>query len=166
MRFRDYFFGVPVKLRSRLEPIDVAQRINEAAGSILLPWTEGVAGGVRFGLVRLRFQRSIFEFNMKPVLAGRVQSNGPGSLLLLSYRAPFAAHIFLLIWYGVLSLIFLAALAPSRGESPGFHGALISLILFAVPIATVYGGTRRSDEDLTDLLEFLAEKAEARTMPL
>lgn len=166
MRLWDYFVGEPFRLRSPLAVRTVAKRINEAASSPLWPFTAGVAGGVWSGHIRLRYRSSIFEYNAKPVLSGRLEDAPSGSSLELRYRAPIWVYGFYVIWYFFLALVAAALLA--NGWAPGVPGGdkamaiAIFLMLLVAPVGLHAVGTRRSEEELADLLDFLAEHAEAK----
>jgi hypothetical protein len=166
MRLRDYFVGKSFCLQSPLSPRTVAERINAAAGSTLWPFNDGVVGGVRLGSVRLRFRSSFAEYNAKPVLAGRLREGRSGSVLSLRYRAPYAAHLFDIVWYGGLALL---ALGLVFGEvNPDLTWGDWALLcagyvaFLVAPVVLHYFGTRNSDAELTYLLDFLAEHAEAK----
>lgn len=166
MRLRDYFVGIPVRLHSQLSPRIVAERINAAAGSTLWPFTTGVVGGVWLGSVRLRFRSSFAEYNAKPVLAGRLREGRSGSVLALRYRAPCWVYVFDVFWYSVLSLVALMPLFAQMNldltgaDFAALYGILAAMAVF--PFVLHYFGTRNSDDELTYLLEFLAEHADAR----
>ena len=165
MRLRDYFLGIPVRLRSPLSAQTVANRVNSSAASPFWPFTDGVAGRIWLGHIRLRFRDSFFEYNAKPVLVGRLEDASSGSILTLRYRAPAWAYVFDLFWYSFLGLSLLTLLfADMNPALAASDHAFVSagFALFAVfPLGLHYYGTRRSDEELTYLLDFLAEQAGA-----
>ena len=167
MHLTDYFAGKCLRLHSPTSARIVAERVNEAAGSALWPFTMGVVGGVWSGHVRLRFRSSLFEYNAKPVLAGRLKEAPRGSSLDLRYRAPAWVYAFDLFWYSSLGLVVLIMLGQVGERNPDLNGrdltivsaGLVVLLLF--PIVLHYFGTRNSDEELSYLLDFLAEHADA-----
>jgi hypothetical protein len=165
MRLKDYFAGERFRLRSSLSARTVAERINEAAGSALWPFTTGIVGGVWAGHVRLRYRSSIFEYNAKPVLSGRLQDAPTGSSLDLRYRAPVWVYAFYVVWY--LFLAFVAVGLLANGWAPEVTGSdkAMAVAIFAVLLVAPVGlhafGTRRSDEELADLMDFLAQHAQA-----
>lgn len=131
---------------------------------MLWPLSSGVVGGVWFGNVRLRYRRSPFEYNAKPVLTGRLRDSVSGSRLELRYRAPLLVYVFYIAWYLILTL-FVAALignglAPEITANKATAVGTIGLLLVG-PIALHAVGTRRSDEELDDLLDFISEHIEA-----
>jgi hypothetical protein len=132
---------------------------------MLWPFAMGVVGIVGFGYIRLQYRRSPFEYNAKPVLSGRITDSASGSNLELRYRAPLWAVALYLVWYSVLALV--AAVLIENGwpqELPAAAKAMavstIGLMLIG-PIGLHAVGTRRSDEDLTELINFLSHCAEA-----
>lgn len=167
MRLADYFFGVRRQLQSPASARIVADRINEAASSSLWPFTTGVVGGVWSGHLRLRFRTSFLEFNAKPVLTGRLRETPSGSCLDLNYRAPAWVYAFYLAWYlslGSVILLMLGAIGVRNTDLQG--GELASvwaglILLLIAPLMFHYLGTRRSDDDLERLLDFLAQQADA-----
>lgn len=171
MRLRDYFAGQEVNLRSPLPAAIVAERINEAASRSFLgigpfsPFRIGVIGRIWQGHVRLRYRRSLMEYNTKPILAGRLSDAGAGSELRLRYRAPLGGYLFFLLWYPVMALfgivISLGEFAPgitSVGKAMFIAWMLAFLFL---PLVFHVIGTRRSEEELAEMIEFLGEHAEA-----
>jgi len=157
VRLTDYFAGERLRLCSPLSARAVAERINEAAGSLLWPFATGVVGGVWSGNIRLRYRSSLFEYNAKPVLSGRVREAASGSSLDLRYRAPLWVYGFYLVWY-----LFLALFAGLIGH--GWDGATVGIfsILLVAPLGLHAVGSRRSEEELADLLDFLSQHAEAK----
>ena len=169
MRLRDYFIGQPVRLTSPHSPRMVADRINEAAGSRFWPFhTDAVVGGVWLGILRLRYVNSPFEYNAKPVLVGALRQDRSGSILKLRYRAPAWVYFFDLIWFGALSMVILMLLGLVGQRNPDLTGGdllfswTVLLVLLVTPLALHYFGTRKSDEELGYLLEFLKECVEAK----
>ncbi|MBS0476372.1 MAG: hypothetical protein JSR28_14665 [Proteobacteria bacterium] len=163
MKIADYFFGIPLQLRSSSEPLVVAARINAAAGSMFWPFNTGIVGGVWSGHLRLRYCSSIFEYNAKPVLAGRVIPTTNGSLLKLRYRAPVWIYGFYVIWY--FSLVFFSASFASGTWEPDFttgdKSATILILggLSLTPLALHAIGTHNSKKELDSILDFLSRMA-------
>ena len=169
MRLRDYLVGQPVRLTSRHSPREVAERINEAAGSRFWPFhTDAVVGGVWLGRLRLRYVSSPFEYNAKPQLAGGLREGRSGSILELRYRAPSWVYVFDLVWFGALGMVTLVMLGLVGERNPDLTNSdlvfiwTILLALLAAPLALHYVGTRNSDEELGYLLDFLAERIDAK----
>ena len=169
MRLRDYYFGQEVRLTSRHAPRIVAERINAAAASSYWPFhTDAVVGGIRLGRLRLRFVRSPFEYNAKPVLAGRLREIRSGSLLMLRYRAPFLVYVFDVVWFCFWGMVILAMLGQFGERNPDLTKTELTLIwasllaMLVTPLALHYVGTRKSDEELGYLLDFLAERIDAK----
>lgn len=171
MLLRDYFVGQPVRLQSSHSPRVVAERINSGAASIFWPFHwDAVVGGVWLGRIRLRFVNSPFEYNAKPLLAGRLCETSSGSILKLRYRAPAWIYAFALFWYCALGLLILMALGQFGERNPdltsgdtAFTWAII-LALVVTPIAFHYFGTRNANKELGYLLDFLAERADATNL--
>src|SRR5688500_8409593 len=92
-RILGHFLGQQVTMISPLAPREVERRINAASVSVW--WSHyqpGVGGWARFGFVRLRAEGVHFSRD-RPVLAGRIAADPPGSRLRLRYRAPLAAYL-------------------------------------------------------------------------
>lgn len=174
MRLKDYFAGIPVQLQSRLSAEILADRINNAAGSIFWPFNCGVIGGVRFGRVSLRYRSSFFEYNAKPILVGRLREQPfpLGAVLTLRYRAPAPIYVFYLFWYSFLSLFGLLLVGSVGQRNPDLTSGDLALsfvgwtFMIIFPLGLHFFGTRNSDEELSELLDFLAREAEAHPPPL
>ena len=164
MRLSDYFLGQHLELRSRLSPATLAARISRAARSGFWPFATGVVGGVWDGHVRLRYRRSILEYNAKPVLSGRLRETPDGCIIELRYRAPIWAYVFFCVWY-LLILVFALRLLTG-GWAPGvtaevkIEASVMLGALAAAPLIFHALGTRRSGEELAKIMDFLAVQAE------
>jgi hypothetical protein len=162
MRFWDFFVGRQVRLRSPLHPRIAAERVNAAGKSRFSPFSTGVIGHVRWGRVHLRYRSSLLQYGPKPVLVGRLVDASPGSQLLLRYRAPAMAYLFFPFWYSFLAIVALhIVFSPEQvaGSRPLLAGVL--LLLLVAPLVLHATGTRRSEEELGEMIAFLAEHAEA-----
>lgn len=171
MRLRDYFVGKSFCLHSLLSPRTVAERINTAAKFAFWPFNmDVVVGGVWAGYVRLQFKSSPFEYNAKPVLAGQLREGRAGSILTLRYRAPAWIYLFEVLWYGFLALTALGLVFGevnpdlTSGDWAAVAGIYAALLI--APFALHYFGTRNADDELTYILDFLAEHADARPQTL
>lgn len=156
-----YFRGQPVRLHSPLRPEEVAARINAEAKSIFWIFSSGVVGGARLGHVRLRVRSSPFEYNAKPVLAGRIVGDGQGSEIRLRYRAPIAIYLFYLMWYGFLLALALTMPFNGRLEISMWEFLLLLVAFAAMPLIMHAIGTAGSDRDLEQLEAFLLEEVQA-----
>ena len=169
MRLKDYFVGKSVLLHSPLSTKAVAERINAAAGSTVWPFTTGVVGGVRLRVVRLRFRSSFAEYNAKPILAGRLREGRSGSILVLRYRAPAWVYLFEVFWYSILGVlgfwVLFGEINPDLTSGDLAFFCAIYVALFVFPFVLHYLGTRNSDDELVELLDFLAEHADAKPRP-
>jgi len=166
MHLREYFTGQRYRLLSPMSVRTVSERINRAAGSAVWPFTTGIVGGVWSGHIRLRYRSSLFEYNAKPVLSGRLRDVPSGSSLELRYRAPLWVYGFYLFWYliltfGIVGLIG-AGWAPEVTGGGKAMGMGIFAALLVAPPALHAIGTRRSAEELAELLDFLSEQAQAK----
>ncbi|QDH33904.1 hypothetical protein E2E27_05890 [Porphyrobacter sp. YT40] len=161
----DYFTGQRLHLRSPLPAQTAAQRINDAAGSMFWPFAMGVVGGVWLGNVRLQYRSSPFEYNAKPVLAGRLRDVASGSSLELRYRAPLWVYGFYFVWYLFLTLV--GAVLIGNGWAPDITSAEkamavgITGLLLVVPIVLHAVGTRRSGDELAAILDFVSSNINA-----
>jgi|GEM_PF-2704726 len=163
MRLWDYFAGREVWLRSPLTPRIAADRINDAAGSLAWLSRKHVLGGAWFGYVRINRRGSLFERRFEPVLAGRIVAVPAGSDLHLRYRAPNWIYLLVPVWYSMVAAFAIGIM--SFGTQVVLTDAQKAIILaFAslVPILNLMFATRRSGEQLAELLAFLAEHAEAK----
>ena len=75
-------------------------------------------------------------------------------------------YAFFPIWYLILFLVSLALLAgqsdpPLTGEGLAFLIPGLTL-MFAAPLLMHYFGTRNSDDELSQLIDFLAKEADTR----
>ncbi|WP_147416686.1 hypothetical protein [Sphingomonas edaphi] len=116
----------------------------------------------------MRYVSSPFEYNAKPLLAGGLHEHRSGSMLELRYRAPSWVYIFDLFWVCALGMVTMAMLGLVGERNPDLTNSdfvfiwTILLALLAAPLALHYFGTRNSDEELSYLLDFLAERIEAK----
>ena len=163
MPFRQYFGGIQIELESPLAPTEVKKRINSEASLGLSPFYTGVVGRVWGQTLRLRYRSSPLEYNAKPLLIGPIEAVTGGCRLSLIYRGPRLMIPFFVFWLGFSLVGFVAAaidLISSRD-------AEFALILFAMPIFALFPigmhawGTRRWDEDLGELVDFLQREAQA-----
>ena len=171
MKLRDYYFGLPVTLHSPLRPDDIAQRIKDETRVSwwMMPFRTGPVGGVRWGRLRLSYSNSPFEYNQKPVLTGPMERTMAGTVMRLGYRGTTWSRIFFAAWYLFMALIAMFFLVA--GFDPPLHGVerlipvamIVSFFVFPIIIHAI--GTRRSDEDLAALIEFLERVAEAKRSP-
>ena|SRR5947209_1871969 len=168
MNIRDYYIGERIALRSRLMPEQVEQRIRDA---VKRPWwarpfQTGPAGGIWFGRIRLRYRSSLFEYNAKPILIGRVERTATGSVLRLVYRGRTWFRAFFLFWYAFLAILLITF--ATVGTDPPLQGAerlfpfaiILPMALFPFILHAI--GTRNSDDELAELIEFLERATEAR----
>ena len=163
MPFRKYFGGIRIELRSPLSPARLKEQINAQASWGLSPFYTGVVGRVWGQTLRLKYRSSIMEYSEKPLLTGRIEAVPSGSRLPLVYRAPRSTLPFFIFWFGFLLLAFIGT-SVSLVSNRDFDSAMILALLpvFAsVPIAMHAWGTRRWDEDLAALLDFLEREAQA-----
>jgi len=168
MKARDYYFGQHVTLRSPLKPDEIAQRIKDDTKDQWwwMPLRTGPVGRVRWGRLSLAYRSSPFEYNAKPVLVGPIERTMTGTIMRLTYRGPTWSRIFYAFWYVILTL-FAIGFAVA-GTDPPLHGAerLMPLGIVAammlMPVAMHVIGTRRSDDELEELIDFLGRVAEAK----
>ena len=168
MRLRDYFQGQPIVMQSRLRPDELERRINDATISRWGPFEKGVVGWARFGRIRLRFRPLFFEYNMSPILAGRIDDSSGPTRLLLSWRAPLPAYVFFALWYG-FALLFLAFLLFGGASLDAQGGErlvppLLLLLLALAPLGLHYLGTRNADAHLAELVSFVEKAGEAKVV--
>ena len=171
MRLIDYFVGQQVRLRSPLSAQTAAERINAAASNSIFrfgpfaPFRTGVIGRVWWGHLRLRVRSSLFMYNAKPILAGRLVDAPPGSELRLRYRAPAWCYFYYPFWYLVilgLAIGFsIAGFEPQVTGSEKMTLAAMLVAFFFLPLIVHAIGTRRSEEELAEMFAFLAEHAGA-----
>ena len=165
MRLRDYFRGLAVELESPLSPDELERRINAATVSRWRSFAMGAVGGARSGRVRLRYRPRFFEYNMTPVLVGRIEPARRGSVLRLRYRGPTGALIFFPLFYVTLAaLLGLAFFGKFEGGVSGTQVIPLSTILIFLlfPLGLHYLGTRSAAAHLQALIDYLERAAEAR----
>ena len=143
----------------------IAQRIKD---DTKLEWwwrplRIGPVGGVRWGRVKLRYTRSLFDYNAKPILVGPMERTATGTLMRLVYRGQTWSRIFYVFWYVALTL-FLVGFAKAGTEPPlEWAERLMPFAIIAglalAPIILHIIGTRRSDDELGELIEFLERVA-------
>lgn len=167
MRMQDSLEGIALDGYSPRSPEECARRINAAAASILNPFPSHPVGGVIAGHLRLWKRTSPFQYNMKPVLAGRLIPDGDGTRFDLRYRAPVAQYLSM----GCMGLVFLlfVFVAMLAGPASGLSRGEVILIFIAFGAAMTAFiwlmhriGTMNALTDLDEMLAFLAEHAEAR----
>jgi hypothetical protein len=162
MRLRDQITGRKLTLRSPLGREEVSLRINRTSGSLFWPFASGVVGGCRFG--RLRVRHSPFEYNARPEMVGRVRDTLGSTELRIRFGMPAWVKLFFVMWFLFLTL-FTAGLL-STGLAGAEWGFLLVLPLFLIlPPAMHVFCTRRSEEDLDEILEFLEREAQATPAP-
>ena len=158
MGLKDFFLGQAVWLRSPMPARTVTERVNKAAGSMLLPVDNGVVGGVWSRHIRLKYRSSILEFNAKPVLSGRIEDTASGSSMKLRYRAPFWAQGFYALPYLFLTLSIVGISAGGWASNDTY--GIVALLLVG-PRALHALGTRRSQDELAALIDFLEQEVGA-----
>jgi hypothetical protein len=168
MTLRDYYFGRRITMRSPLRPDEIQQRIR-ADTKVPFWWRPfhiGPLGGVRWGRLKLGFASSPFQYNAKPILVGPIERTMTGSTLRLAYRGTTWSRIFFVIWYDLLALMAVAF--STMGTEPPLQGVerllpFAMIAIFAlIPIGMHIFGTRRSDEELEQLIDFLERVAQAK----
>ena len=169
MRLSDYLAGQPLVLMSPFPPEECKRRINEAAGFPLNPFRKGVIGGVWFsGHLRLRFRRSIREYQGKPVVAGRIERSGGGSRLELRYRAPVTVYISVAaIIPAIVLILWIVSSGPGASPSATSIG-FVALVVVAGLLAQMIGhriGTRHADVELAEIVTFLQRTIKATRLP-
>ena len=86
---------------------------------------------------------------------------------MLRYRAPAWIYLFDLVWYSVLGGVTLVMLGLVGERNPDLTGRDLVIVsggliaMFILPLVLHYIGTRNSDQELGDMLNFLAEHADA-----
>lgn len=163
MRFGEYLRGRPVLMVSPLPPAELAARINAEADSIFNPIGVGVIGHVRLGRLHLHRRAWVsYHRAMKPALTGAVCANGTGSRLRLRYGAPF------LFFLSVPMVFFLAGYTMwilGTPRLPLFFAYFLAAFL-GMKLLSAAWALRGAEADLSALIEFLEETAEARRADL
>ena len=164
MRIADYYFGQRIVLKSPHSVSEVTERINRATPYWFSIFSNGVKGGIWFTRLRLSHTRDWkFDYNAKPVLAGRVVSTFYGTELKACYRGPTFARLFFIFWYVVLTFVagvLLIDWLDNALEPGGWLGLPVLVALLIFPVFLHKLGTRRSDEDLKAILAFLDDAAQ------
>jgi hypothetical protein len=171
MTIRDYYFGRRITMRSSLRPDEIQQRIRDDTNVPIWwkPFQVGPVGRVRWGRLKLRFASSPFQYNAKPILVGLIERTMTGSTLRLAYRGSTWSRIFFVIWYGFIALMAVAfstmEMDPSLRGTERFIPFGLIVLLALVPIGMHLFGTRRSDDELEQLIDFLDRVAQAKPSP-
>ena len=167
MKLRDYYFGRRITLISALAPEEIKQRIKAATKGKWLSLPKGPAGGIRWGRIHLYYGRHIsVDYNAKPILVGPVERTATGSVMPLVYRGSNWWRLFFVLFY--VFIVALTLFLAIKGTQPPLHGAerlgpfLIPVLMAAAPFGLHYFGTRQSDQEFEELLEFLERVAEAK----
>lgn len=163
MNFRAYFMGERQQLSSALSTAEVADRINLAAAPCFSPFSLGVTGGVRRGRVCLRYAKSPFEYNAKPVLTGQLEPTPDGSRLELVYRAPLWAYVFYAFWYSTLIGLAVSILLVPTVDATAAGNAFslaVFVALTALPLVLHALGTRDADLERDTLVQFLEDNVQ------
>lgn len=166
MGLKDYFVGRRLVLISPLTASEVQARINDSAGSSVLPFSMGTVGWARFGRFRLRQRTSLFDYNAKPMLIGKMIGIPEGTRIEANFGATLWMKAFLVFWYAFLALWTVIAIAT--GPFEGNQGDLayfpyLMVPLFAVmPIGMHYLFNHSAEKDLKVMLRFLDTAAKAR----
>ena len=148
-------------VRSPLPPEDVERRINEEAGSRWNPFQSGVVGGALAGRIRLRVRR-FFRNDWKPILAGRISSEGGGSRIELAYRAPRWALPFALLWFAIVILMSVTMVAQGMGSEDAWIAAIILPAFYLIPVLAYILGTWGAETECELLLHFIARVTDAQ----
>jgi len=156
----DYFAGKHFRLYSPLPRQVVVERLNGAASWTAMPVSNNIVGGMLWGRLRVRYRRSLFEYNMKPVLSGRIEASSTGSILYLRYGAPIFAYIFYGFWYFFALSMVMTFFEGDKVTMSAGNNATIFALFFLSPIGGHAFGTRHADEELESLIEFVARNAQ------
>lgn len=160
MRLRDYYRGLPLRLRSALPPDEVAARINQAAASPLRSLATGVLGHAGAGRVALRYRPSFFSYKGMPMLTGEIIAHRGGSRLQLRYRGRPATRAIFPLTYAAMAVmagVFALYGKWAPGIGPGQKVLLIGLlVLFTnLPLAIHVIAIRNGEAHLAKLAAFL-----------
>jgi hypothetical protein len=86
-------------------------------------------------------------------------------VLDLYYRAPAPFYVFYVFWYLFLGLAAVTMIAGAVTGGVSVEGLgfllLVIILLIVIPVGMHHFGTRNSDEELRELLDFLAVEADA-----
>ncbi len=156
MRLSEYWRGIPVTLTAPLAPDAAARKIDAAAGSVLSPFATGIVGRAGAGRVRLGYRPSIFSYNARPLLTGRILPDRAGARLELAYRGPVLVRLM----FPLLVLIILAAgvaIAASGGLDAvsGLLIGLTPLVGLVLALAAHAFLIRNAETELALLIDFL-----------
>src|SRR3990167_8954435 len=163
MKFWHYFQGLRVDLHSPLPKAEAIARINRASGSMLLPFSNGITGGVWFERLRLSHTSCwYFDSNVKPILAGRLSDALGSCEIRARFRAPLIAYVFFAVWYLILLVMLISALVVGLTGGTNSIALLIlpALLIFSLaPVGMHYLFHRNAEDDLERILEFLNREA-------
>lgn len=168
MRLLDYFTAPLFYLQSPLPIEACSRRINDTAGSVLNPFSTGVAGFVWMSSIRLRYRTAWYEFGTTPVLIGRLDPMHGGTRFQLRIRAPMPAYFAAALAVPMLLLVIYLGLLAAGGMGVSADGSgpmlLLASIWMLVPILMLVLGAGRAQAHREALLDFLGQHAQAHPL--
>lgn len=166
MRFKDSLVGKKMALRSPLPLHEVTKRINKTSGSIFWPFGSGVVGHAIFGRIHLRYQSGPFEYNAKPILAGKAKDAFGATDLDMAFRSPRWVVAFFVFWYAFLilmtSLLTYSVVASDNDVGTVLPFFIILPIFVILPVGIHTIMTWKSEDELALLLDFLEREVQAK----
>lgn len=163
MKLKDYILGRRVTMTSTFDQAEVSRRIREGSGSLANPFSGGVKGWYRFGMLRLWWATPMWSNGFAPILSAKLDGELGGTRLNGRFGAPTMLLVFLVIWYSMLFLFLTSSVSAYVGNpgarSENLLGLAVGLAMMLVPVMAHLVFNRRSHEHLEAILKFLSAEA-------
>ncbi|KPL68926.1 hypothetical protein SZ64_12950 [Erythrobacter sp. SG61-1L] len=146
---------------------EVAQRINRGSISMLTVFVSGVTGGVVLNRLSLGYRSSIFDYNAKPRLSGRLRSSPGGTELNVRFGTPVWVFVVFAFFYLLLTFVTVIVAFPAIHGDPRVdrealpYFLLVMLAFYVSPLIMHFILTRGAEADLERMLEFLEQEVQA-----
>ncbi|RIV86684.1 hypothetical protein [Aurantiacibacter zhengii] len=157
----EYFKGRRIRLESPLSPDEVAKRINRASGSRFNLFSRGIKGGVLRHHMNLFDQGTWpFSYNASPVLVGRLMDKDGGCAIDAKFRAPVWVYGFYIMWYLIVTLFVLIAVALVLEGRMTTEGWIIfpAMAFFSIAPVGLHYLFVRGEQSLEGILQMLTDE--------
>ncbi|MEM7780329.1 MAG: hypothetical protein AAF697_08070 [Pseudomonadota bacterium] len=138
--------------------------INSGAGSIFSPFHRGVTGGVYFGQVRLGWSTPLVENGFRPTFVGSLVEQPYGTLLIGSFGMGLWLRIFFSLWYFILLVMALVAIAGSFSPADSLPIAIIIPLFALFPIGAHFLFNWNADTHYAAIIDLLKRDADFEVM--
>ena len=154
----------PIDLFSPLSPEDIARKLRTIMADPMPNAKARVFGKGSERDMKLRYLRRNVRTNMEPALDAVMEAHAGGTRITGSFGAPPEARYFPCAWIGFLSQFVTGGVAALL-FLPGAE--LFGIIFAGIPLLMMVAGIiafrsqRPADEDLAEILGFLAREVDA-----